>query len=165
MGLRKDGPPGGELVVNPRVGPLSAVVFGAEDAARFAILAMRQDAAIARREPAVVSCAHDAHLVVDASVLPLKARGLARVEAAAASAVQDASLLVELALGDGGPLCGLRRGLCDGDGRRGYERRHKCEFRESHGVSLLLWRPCSDQSHWEKHEGAELVFQSKGGDV
>jgi hypothetical protein len=81
-----------------------------------------------------MACTHHAHLAMDASVLPFEACGLARIETATAKAVGDASLLVELTLGDAWFPCGRRRCLCEGDGRRRKERRHKCELRESHGI-------------------------------
>jgi hypothetical protein len=74
------------------------------------------------------------HLAKNASMLPLKSCGLARIEAVIAKPVADASLLVELTLGDAWFQRGRRLCLCEGDGRRRKERRHKCELRESHGV-------------------------------
>ena len=89
---------------------------------------MIQNAAIPHRQAAVVARAHEAHLAMDASLLPLEAHGLMRIEAAAANAVADASLLVELALADGLPL-GRRCGcLCDGEGGRCNECRRKTNF-------------------------------------
>ena len=108
-----------------------------------------------------MACAHHMHLAMNPSMLPLEACGLARIELATAKAVGNASLLVELALDDVGFLRGRRRCLCDGDGRRRKERRHKCELRESHGVFLLLWRRCFDHLHWLKHRVPELVFNRK----
>jgi hypothetical protein len=67
----------------------------------------------------------------------------------------------ELTLGDAGFQRGRRRCLCEGDGRRRKERRHKCELRESHGVFLLLWRRYFDHPHWLKHRVQELVFNRK----
>ena len=67
-----------------------AVVPGAEDAAGSNVLAMIQNAAIPHRQAAVVARAHEAHLAMDASLLPLEAHGLMRIEAAAANAVADA---------------------------------------------------------------------------
>jgi hypothetical protein len=93
-------------------------VPGAKDAARSNVLAVIENAAIANGEAAVVASAHEAHLAMDASLLPLEAHGLMRVEATAANAVPDASLLVELALADGLPLGGRRGCLGDGDGGR-----------------------------------------------
>jgi hypothetical protein len=117
-----------------------AVVPGAIDAARCGVHPVIEDPPIARSEAAVVANAHGVHLAMNVLVLPLKARGLTNIELAIAEAVGNASLLVDLALGDGGLLCGMRGRLSDGEGRRRKERRHKCELRDSHGVFLLLWR-------------------------
>jgi hypothetical protein len=78
---------------------------------------------------------HGAHLMVDAAVLPLKARGLARIEAAGSDAIGNASLLVELALPDGLLVRGRRGGLGNGDGGRCNQGRRENELEESHGVS------------------------------
>jgi hypothetical protein len=73
--------------------------------------------------------------MTDASLLPFEPCGLATVQLARAEAVVDASLLVELALADGVILWGRRRGLCERDGGRCNNCRHKDELHESHGVS------------------------------
>jgi hypothetical protein len=136
-------------------------MLGTEDATRFHILPMSKDAAVARRQPAVMPSAHHAHLAVDAAVLSFEADGLARIDTAAADAVPNASLLVELALGDGAPLRSLRRGLCNGDGRRRNERRHKCKLRESHGCFSFCGGGSLTTHTQEKHRVLELVFNRK----
>jgi hypothetical protein len=93
-------------------------VLGTEDAARGNILPVTNNAAIHWGEAAVMPHTHGAHLVVNASVLALKTRGLARIEPACAHAIGDASLLVELALADGWIVRGRREGLGNGDGGR-----------------------------------------------
>jgi hypothetical protein len=114
---------------------IAAVVFGAENAARSGVLPMGNHAAVAHGEAAVVTGTHGAHLMTNASLLPLKLRGLAPIELAVVEAMSDASLLVELALADGVILWRRRRGLCKRDGGRCNNCRHKDELHESHGVS------------------------------
>ena len=62
---------------------------------------MTNDAAIHRREPAVMAHTHGTRLMVDAFLLALKTHSLSSIQAAGLDAVGDASLLVELALADG----------------------------------------------------------------
>lgn len=114
--------------------PDAAVVLGAIDVARYDVLPMTNDPAIFHRQAPVVARAHGAHFAVDTSVLPLQTRSLVHIEPATSLAINDASLLVHLALGDGVPVRGLRGGLCNRNGGRYNESRHKYVFEESHGV-------------------------------
>src|SRR5579863_8791964 len=94
------------------------IVLGAIDAARGNVHAVIEDAAIARGEPAVVAGAHRLHLTMNAALLAFETRGLTTVELAGADTVGDASLLVELTLGERGLRCGRGRALSERHGRR-----------------------------------------------
>jgi hypothetical protein len=103
--------------------------------ARCDILPVGNDAAIAHVEAAVAACTHGADLVTDASLLPFEPRSLVTVQLPASEALCNASLLVELALADAVILWGRRRALCERDGGRCNDCRHKDKFHDSHGVS------------------------------
>jgi hypothetical protein len=105
------------------------------DVPRRHVLVVADEAAIARREASIVTGAHHAHLTIDPSLLPFETEGLPVIEAAGAYAVGNALMLVKRALANGGFLHGRRRGLCDGDGGRCCQGRHKDKLQESHGAS------------------------------
>ena len=108
---------------------------------------------------------HHMHLAMNASMLPFEPCGLATVQLALPETVADASLLVELTLGQDGFLGSVCRRLCESDGRRRKERRHKCELRESHGVFLLLLAAVLCPHTQEETQGSGIGFQPKGVDV
>jgi hypothetical protein len=107
---------------------LSVVMPGSIDAARGDVLPAVDHAAMFHREAAVVASAHATNLTMNARLLPLKSRTLARSECAISDTVADASLLVELALDDR-VFCMYGRGLGECKGGRCCQCRHKHIFK------------------------------------